>query len=268
MERPKSAENGLEGLRDQTCLVTGASQGIGFATAVELARRGARVMLTSRDERRANQVALEISQRTGARVRGVALDVTDVENVRAVVASASAWDNNGLQVLVNNAGLPVVPELWNTPLHQVPESELSAWYRRVYDIDVAGARNCTRAALPVMMKQRQGSIVFLSSTPALSGHHATPYTEAKAALLGLMRDTAVNYAGHNVRANAVAPGNIRTSWFDKNTPEQQKELRDEAPMKRWGDPEEVANAIVFFASPQSSFITGQTLVIDGGKVIH
>ncbi|MEO1172529.1 MAG: SDR family oxidoreductase, partial [Myxococcota bacterium] len=145
---------------------------------------------------------------------------------------------------------------------------LAEWFQRVHAVDVAGARNVTHAVLPAMMDAREGAIVFLSSTPALAGHHATPYTEAKAALLGLMRDTAVNYARFNIRANAVAPGNIRTSWFDKNSPEQQEQLRLESPMARWGDPEEVARVIAFFASPQSSFVTGQTLVIDGGKVIH
>ncbi len=268
MERPESAARGLEGLEGQTCLVTGASQGIGHATALELSRRGAQVVLTSRDRERAEAAAAEIAADTAGDVLGLALDVTDARAVQDAVAAAADWGGGTLEVLVNNAGLPVIDELWNTPLHEVPLDTLAEHYRRVYAIDVEGARYCTRAALPRMMEQRQGSIVFISSTPALAGHHATPYTEAKAALLGLMRDTSVNYARYNIRANAVAPGNIRTSWFDKNTPEQQQALREEAPMNRWGDPEEVARAIVFFASPQSSFITGQTLVIDGGKVVH
>lgn len=268
MERPDSASRGLEDIEGQVCLVTGASQGIGRATVVELAQRGARVVLTSRDRSRAEAVAAEVAAETRGHLLGLPLDVTDARAVRGVVDRTMDWGNGRLEVLINNAGLPVVEELWETLLHEVPLEALAEHYRRVYAVDVEGARHLTRATLPKMMEQRQGSIVFISSTPALAGHHATPYTEAKAALLGLMRDTAVNYARYNVRANAVAPGNIRTSWFDKNTPEQQQALREEAPMNRWGDPEEVARAIVFFASPQSSFITGQTLVIDGGKVIH
>lgn len=269
MERPKSARRGLEDLEDRVCLVTGATQGIGYATVVELAHRGARVALGSRSPERAALAAKQAADESGGRVFGTELDVTDPESIRGALQRVTAW-SGGIppKVLVNNAGLPVVEALWNTPFHEVSPAELTEWYHRVYAIDVAGARNVTRAVLPAMMDGKDGAIVFISSTPALAGHHATPYTEAKAALLGLMRDTAVNYARFNVRANAVAPGNIRTSWFEKNTPEQQEELRHEAPMARWGDPEEVARVIAFFASPQSSFVTGQTLVIDGGKVIH
>ncbi|MEM6731625.1 MAG: SDR family NAD(P)-dependent oxidoreductase [Myxococcota bacterium] len=268
MERPESARRGLEDLEGQTCLVTGASQGIGLATVRELAHRGARVVLTSRNLERAERVASEIAQECGGEVLGLELDVTNPDQVEDCVASAYEWHTPGLHVLVNNAGLPVVPELWTTPFHKVPLEKLADWFSRVHAIDVAGARHCTRAALPRMLEQRQGAIVFLSSTPALSGHHATPYTEAKAALLGLMKDTALNYAGYNVRANAVALGNIRTSWFDKNTPEQQAQLGTTAPMQRWGDPEEAARAILFLASPMSSYVTGQTLVIDGGTHSH
>lgn len=268
MERPASATHGLKGLAGKTCIVTGASQGIGAATVHELAQHGARVVVTSRSASRARALAKTVGDTHGCEALGIELDVTSTSSVSRGVDRALAWGEGSVPVLVNNAGLPVVDELWNTAFDAMPLEKLAEWFSKVHEIDVAGSRNMTRALLPSMVDNREGSIVFLSSTPALAGHHATPYTEAKAALLGLMRDVAVNYAPFNVRSNAVAPGNIRTSWFDKNSASEQQALRDESPMKRWGDPEEVARVIAFFASPQSSFVTGQTLVIDGGKVIH
>ena len=195
-------------------------------------------------------------------------DVADRAAVGRMVDELLVWSQGRLDIVVNNAGYPVESRLWDTPLHAMPAAELSQWFRTVADVDLGGARNVTHATLPTLMQRRAGAYVFVSSTPALAGHKATPYTEAKAALLGLMRDVALNYGGYGIRANAVAPGNIRTGWYDALTADEQRRLALEPPLKRWGEPQEVARAILFFASPLSSFITGQTLVIDGGKVVH
>jgi gluconate 5-dehydrogenase len=122
--------------------------------------------------------------------------------------------------------------------------------------------------LNIKLPQRRGSLIFLSSTPALSGYHGTPYTEAKAALLGLMRDLAREYAPSGIRANAVAPGNIASGWYQRLSGQKKQELANESPLQRWGRPEEVAGAIVFLASDLAGFITGQTIIVDGGKVMR
>jgi len=251
----------------QTAMVTGASRGIGRATAEELARHGASVVLACRDPEGASRAAAELARAHGADTLAVEMDVTDHKQVARGMARTLEWKGR-VDIVVNNAGYPVDEQLWNTPLHELPAGELDHLFRKVYDVDLRGARNVTRAALPEMMARESGAFVFVSSTPALAGHKATAYTEAKAGVLGLMRDVALNYGGHGIRANAVALGDIETAWFDTLEPAEQKTLAAQTALGRWGEPREAANAILFFASPLSSFITGQTLVVDGGKVIR
>ncbi len=257
---------GLGGLAGQVALVSGATRGIGRATAALLARHGAQVAVVARNPVELDALATALA--AGDRLLTLRADVADYRQVDDAVGQLLRWSDGRLDILVNNAGYPVEEPLWSTPFHELPGRELDALFDRVARVDLAGARHLTHAALPAMMARQTGSIVFVSSTPALAGHQATPYTEAKAAILGLMRDTAVNYARYQIRANAVAPGNIRTGWADSFAAAQQAALAREARLGRWGEAEEVAQAILFFASPMSSFITGQTLVVDGGRVIH
>ncbi|MEE8408583.1 MAG: SDR family NAD(P)-dependent oxidoreductase [Myxococcota bacterium] len=257
----------IAGLPGQVALVTGATRGIGQATAHELARYGAAVVVVSLHADDAVRVAAELEESFGTRALGLTADVTDYAQVRACIDAARDWGGR-IDIVVNNAGYPVDDALWNTPLHEIPGAELEDWFHKVSAVDLSGSRNVTHAVLPAMMEQRSGAIVFVSSTPALAGHKATPYTEAKAGVLGLMRDVALNYGKHNIRANAVAPGNIATAWAEKLSAEERLALASETPLGRWGEPAEVGQAILFLASPLSSFVTGQTLVIDGGKVIR
>ena len=130
-----------------------------------------------------------------------------------------------------------------------------------------GSIFCTYAALPLMIAQRGGSIIYVSSTPALEGYKGTPYTVAKAALLGLMKDVAYEYGRYNIRANALVLGNIKTpATYDHLDAPARDAAAEATPLRRWGLPEEVGQATLFLVSPMSSFITGQTLVVDGGTV--
>jgi 3-oxoacyl-[acyl-carrier protein] reductase len=130
-----------------------------------------------------------------------------------------------------------------------------------------GSVYCTFEALPLMTARRSGSIIYISSTPALEGYQGGPYTMAKAAVLGMMRDVAREYGKDNIRANALALGNIQTpATFEQLDSASRQALAAEAPLRRWGMPDEVGNAALFLASDLSSFITGQVLVVDGGTL--
>ncbi|MBI3178839.1 MAG: SDR family oxidoreductase [Deltaproteobacteria bacterium] len=255
-------------LDGQVALVTGATRGIGRATAQVLAAAGAQVVVAARHGDEASRTADEIARAHGVRALGLSLDVRDSAAAAHAMAQLLAWSQGRLDIVVNNAGYPVDDELWDTPLHAIPTGALNERFLRVYSVDLQGARNVTHAALPTLMQARRGALVYVSSTPALAGHKATPYTEAKAGVLGLMRDVARTYGPYNIRANAVAPGNIATGWEARLSEVEQHRLAREAFLGRWGEPAEVATAIAFLASPMAGYITGQTLVVDGGTVVH
>jgi 3-oxoacyl-[acyl-carrier protein] reductase len=258
----------LPGLRDRTVLVTGASRGIGRTTAELFARCGAAVAVNARSLEEINALAADLQRRFGVRALAAAADVADQTAVQKMFAALQAWGNNRLDVLVCCAGYPLVEKWWHTPLHEMSEAEAQQWFQQVRAVDLDGARWCSHHALKIMVPQQRGNLIFISSTPALSGYIGAPYTEAKAALLGLMRDLAREYGKHGIRANAVAPGNIASGWYHQLSESQKQELAQEAPLQRWGLPEEVAGTILFLASDLAGFITGQTIVIDGGKIMR
>lgn len=254
-------------LDEQYALVTGASRGIGRAIAESLAHAGCNVAITSRSQRDCQTVAAEIAARCGVQTIGLQADISSPESAHELFQQLRAWASERLDILVCNAGYPLRPEIWNTPLHLTPREKLQSWYRDVFDTDAMGSVLCTFEALPLMAARRSGRIIYISSTPALEGYRGTPYTMAKAAVLGLMRDVAREYGEANIRANALALGNIQTpATFAQLDEESRNALAAEAPLKRWGHPEEVGRAALFLASDLSSFVSGQVLVVDGGTV--
>ena len=259
----------LPGLQDAVVLITGSTKGTGRATAEMFAQCGSKLVINGRSAGDTTSVAGEIAQRYQCNCLPLAADISDPKQVDDLFAALSDWSAGKLDVLVCNAGYPLIDELWETPLHEMGSIEVDQWFRQVREVDVDGARYCSRHALRMMVPLRRGALVFVSSTPAIAGYRrGMPYTEAKAAVLGLMRDIAVKYAKFGVRANAVAPGNIKSGWYRELTEEQRSHLANETPMGRWGTPEEVAGTIVFLASSLAGYITGQTIIVDGGEVIR
>jgi 3-oxoacyl-[acyl-carrier protein] reductase len=254
-------------LSGKYALVTGSSRGIGRAIAEALAEHGSNILVTSRNSAEAQAAAKELGARHSVKALGFACDVSDQASVHALFENLRVWSSNRLDVLVCNAGFPFQNEIWETPLHATPPEKLPGWYFDLFRTDTMGSVLCTFEALQIMIPSKSGSIIYITSTPALEGYHGTPYTIAKAGILGLMKDTAREYGKYNIRANAFALGNIRTpATFDQLDDDSRKALAQESPLRRWGNPEEVGKAALFLASDLSSFITGQTLVVDGGTL--
>ena len=245
-------------LSGRVALVTGSTRGIGRAIAMRLARAGARVAVTGRDQEKASAAAAEIAAETGAEVRGYAADVSEVAQATALIEAVEK-DFGQLDILVNNAGLTR-----DNLLMRLKDDDWDA----VLNANLRGAFATCRAASRGMMKRRWGRIINVASVVGLIGNKGQAnYSASKAGLIGMTKSIAKELASRNILANVVAPGFIETDMTSAMTPEARATMSAGIPLERLGTPDDIAGMVVVLASDLTSYVTGQVFVVDGGLVM-
>lgn len=253
----------MDKLKNKTAIITGASSGIGRVTAELFAAEGANLVLAARRTAPLEETLAAVKA-MGARAVTVSADVSKEEDC-AAICDAAAKEFGAIDILVNNAGI--------VDKHR-PITRCDAdWWHKICAVDLDSVYYMCRCALPHMERSEQASIVNISSIGGVFGSSGAAYSAAKAAVLGLTKNIAIQYAGKNIRCNAVCPGPTPTSL---NTPEKVATFDQEfaAVCSRHMDPSlpeatpmAQAQAILFFASPDSMFITGQSLIVDNGMTL-
>jgi 3-oxoacyl-[acyl-carrier protein] reductase len=245
-------------LQGKTAIVTGASRGIGRATAIELARNGANVVVNyAGSQERAEQVVAEIKA-LGVDSLAIQADVSSSEQVQAMVKeTVDAFGR--VDILVNNAGITK-----DNLIMRMKEDEWDA----VINTNLKGVFNCGKAVTRQMMKQRYGRIINVASVVGVLGNAGQAnYVAAKAGVIGLTKTMARELANRNIHVNAVAPGFIETDMTDELGEDMKAQLLGQIPLAALGKPEHIANVIRFLASTDADYMTGQTLHVDGGMVM-
>ncbi len=237
--------------QDQVVIVTGASRGIGKSLAAAFAAEGAKVACVATTESGANATANEI----GNGAKGFACDVSSVESVETLIDSVIT-ELGTPSVLVNNAGITK-----DTLMLRMKEED----WDRVIDVNLKGAFNCIKTVAKPMMKARYGRIVNITSVIGLHGGAGqVNYSASKAGLLGITMSVAKELGSRGITCNAVAPGFIESDMTESLPEEFKDEVIKKAPAGRLGKPEDIAPAVLFLASSESAYVTGQCLTVDGG----
>jgi len=245
-------------LNDMVAIVTGAGQGIGKGIALALAKEGCKVVISDITDK-ANEVVEEIGS-LGSEAMAIKCDVSKFEDAEDM-AKTTLEKFGKIDILVNNAGI--------YPFKSLLEMREEDW-DKVININLKGVFNCTKAVLPKMVEQKSGSIVNIASIAgAVIGYsNLAHYSASKGGVLGFTRAAALELAPNGIRVNAIAPGAILTPGTQSVGEDTLKQMEQSNPLKRIGRPEDIANLVVFLASNESSYITGQLIVSDGGNTIQ
>lgn len=245
-------------LEGKTAIVTGASRGIGKAIAVKLAELGANLVLNYRSDSKSVEEVIKEIESKGSKAISVQGDVSvfsDAENIikKAVEVFGS------LDILINNAGITK-----DGLVLRMKEED----FDKVIDVNLKGAFNCIRHASPVMVKQKCGKIVNISSVVGVTGNAGQiNYSAAKAGIIGMTKSAARELASRGINVNAVAPGFIQTDMTEVLSDKVKENTLNSIPLKKLGRAEDVANMVAFLVSPSADYITGQVINVDGGMVM-
>lgn len=244
-------------LVNKTAIITGATRGIGRGIAVEFANQGANVAFTySSSVDAANALETELNS-LGIKAKGYQSNAAEFDTAQEL-AKEILKEFGSIDILVNNAGITK-----DNLLMRISEDD----FDEVIDVNLKSVFNMTKAVIRPMMKQRSGSIINMSSVVGLKGNAGqSNYAASKSGILGFSKSVALELGSRNIRSNVIAPGFIETEMTGKLDEATVQSWRDAIPLKRGGSPEDIANACVFLASDMSSYITGQTISVDGGML--
>jgi 3-oxoacyl-[acyl-carrier protein] reductase len=247
-------------LEDRVAIVTGSSRGIGKAIAERFAAEGARVTINWVSSEFEAEGVVDTIKRGGGEALSVQADVSSTADVQKLVRSTV--DHFGrVDILVNNAGVMITKSVLDTT-----EDD----WDRTMDINLKGAYLCSKAVAPFMIKQKSGKIIMMSSNSGLyhpSAMRFTEYVTSKAGMNGLTKALALAF-GPYITVNAICPGWIKTDMVEGTDPEVEKRILAETALARWGTTDDVAGAAVFLASNEADFITGESLLVAGGRGMH
>jgi len=245
-------------LKGKVALVTGAAQGIGKSIAFALAREGADIVVSDINFDLASQTAKELES-LGVKTMPLKTNVSDFADVEQGVSQIVAKMGK-IDILVNNAGITK-----DTLLMRMKKEDWDA----VISVNLTGVFNCTKIVSTLMMKQRSGKIVSIASIVGEMGNFGQAnYAASKAGVIGFTKTVARELASRGVCANAVAPGFIQTAMTDKLSDDVKNAMMAQIPMQKLGSPDDVANAVLFLASPESDYITGQVINVNGGMLMN
>ena len=244
-------------LDNKSAIVTGATRGIGRSIAVEFAKQGANVAFTYSSSVDAAKALEEELKTYGVNAIGYQSNAADFDAAQELAKTVHK-EFGAIDILVNNAGITK-----DNLLMRISEAD----FDKVIEVNLKSVFNLTKAVIRPMMKQRSGSIINMSSVVGLKGNAGQAnYAASKAGIVGFSKSVALELGSRNVRSNVIAPGFIETEMTDKLDEKTVQSWRDGIPLKRGGQPLDIANACVFLASDMSAYITGQTLSVDGGML--
>lgn len=249
----------MKNFEDKVVIVTGAGSGIGRATALAFAQEGAKVIVSDINEQN-GLMTVEAIKKENGEAYFITCDVSSEEQVKNLV-SKTLEKYGRLDCAYNNAGVEGSPS-------STVECSTDNWDKTI-NINLKGVWLCMKYEIPAMLKHGKGSIVNCSSIAGLVGFETIPaYVASKHGVIGLTETAALEFAKQNIRVNAVCPGAIHTPMLDRFTHSEEEVMAQQDPMGRVGKPEEIADSVLWLCSDKSSYITGQSIAVDGGWVAH
>ncbi len=245
-------------MKGKCAIVTGGAKGIGKAIALKLASLGANIVLNYRSSSKEAEETAEEIKKLGVEVLTIKADISKLSEVENLIAEAKEKFNS-VDIMVNNAGITK-----DTLILRMKEEDFDS----VIDVNLKGVFNCMKAVTPVMIKQKHGKIVSISSVVGIAGNAGqVNYAASKAGIIGMTKSLAKEVGSRGINVNAVAPGFIETDMTGSLNEKVKAEAEKNIPLKKFGRPEDVAEVVAFLAGSSSDYITGQVIHVDGGMLM-